>query len=258
MGAPFSDITLYIPTSFPPDSPEYQDEARLENFVSDLYMQKMHGYKPPNTTRVCIQPGFYGTWDHPWKFGSIASIAIEFARDKYVSLDRQGKYRYILDIIQQAMIQCSEAFNWDKSIFEKAHQEVLDCDFVFDISFPSKTSRDKKKVGQLCIEKTEMSTRACVLIRTGDTHCKVQLFEKRNTFWYDCVYQLAKHVKWRDTNSFGVFYPKVELEIYYSLIDDKVYSFCRGTSTPKIDFTKIFWFQEIFPEKINDADHDQG
>ena len=80
-------------------------------------MQKMRGYKPPHTTRVCIQPEYFKIWDRTWKNGSIALIAIGFIRDKYESLDKHGKYRYILDIIQIAMLQLSDECNWDKSIY---------------------------------------------------------------------------------------------------------------------------------------------
>ena len=56
MGAPFSDITLYLPTPHTVGTPEYYEQTSLENFISDLYVQKMNGYKPPKTSRITIQP----------------------------------------------------------------------------------------------------------------------------------------------------------------------------------------------------------
>jgi len=47
MGTPFSDITLYTPTSNNVGTPEYIEQVSLQNFVSDLYVQNMNGYKPP-------------------------------------------------------------------------------------------------------------------------------------------------------------------------------------------------------------------
>ncbi len=40
MGAPFSDITLYLPTPHTVGTPDYYEQTSLENFVSDLYVQK--------------------------------------------------------------------------------------------------------------------------------------------------------------------------------------------------------------------------
>jgi len=42
MGAPFSDITLYIPTPYSNDSPQYWEETSLENFVSDLSEEEIY------------------------------------------------------------------------------------------------------------------------------------------------------------------------------------------------------------------------
>ena len=75
MGAPFSDITLYTPTPHTVGTNEYWEDTSLKNFVSDLYVQKMYGYKPPKTSRITIQPAFHQIWNRTWKNGSIVSIA---------------------------------------------------------------------------------------------------------------------------------------------------------------------------------------
>ena len=119
MGTPFSDITLYIPTSHKPETPEYWEETSLINFISDLYVQKMYNYKPPQTTRITIQPAYYDVWKRTWKNGSLISIAPFFSHDEYALLDRKGKYKYILDIIQTSTLLLSKEYQWDKNVFEK-------------------------------------------------------------------------------------------------------------------------------------------
>jgi hypothetical protein len=66
MGAPFRDITLYTPTPFKVGTHEFIEEVSLINFVSDLYVQNMNGYKPPKTSRITIQPAYYEIWDRTW------------------------------------------------------------------------------------------------------------------------------------------------------------------------------------------------
>lgn len=149
MGAPFSDITLYTSIPHRRETPEYWEEVSLKNYISDLYMQKMHGYKPPKTSRITIQPAYNKIWNRTWKTGSIVTIAPYYNYDDYATLDKKGKYRYILDLIQRATIPLSEEYNWDKSVFENAYREVLESGFRFKIEYPAKRSRDKKKTGRI-------------------------------------------------------------------------------------------------------------
>ena len=72
MGAPFSDITLYTQTSNSVGTPEYIEQVSLQNFVSDLYVQNMNGYKPPKTSRITIQTAFHDIWNRTWKNGSMS------------------------------------------------------------------------------------------------------------------------------------------------------------------------------------------
>lgn len=243
MGRPFGDITLYIPTPYSNESPQYWEETSLHNFISDLYVKKLGGYKPPNATRVTIQPEYFGIWEHSWKIGSIFAIACEFIRDKYESLDRHGKYKYILDLIQEAMVQLSDEYNWDKTVFEIAYKEMIECDFVFSIDYPSKMSRDKRMSANLQVEKTETKTFAYAIIRNDSSSKKIKLFEKRNSYWYDCVYPLAQHAKWIDSNRFGISYKKGLIEISYSILEDTVVLTQSGTSVQEVEFSKFFWFQ---------------
>ena len=222
MGAPFSDITLYTPTPHKVGTPEYIEDTLLKNFVSDLYVQKMYGYKPPKTSRITIQPAYHGIWDRTWKTGSIVAIAPFYSHDKFVSLDKTGKYKYILDIIQVATLQLSEEYHWDKTVFQKAYKEIIESDFEFKITYPPKMSGDKKKIGQVVIEKTEKRTILSLLFTIGDHTKTVKLFENRNWFWYDVVYKLVKNSKWIDNNRFGVDLKNNEKFAYYSLLDDVI------------------------------------
>src|SRR5690606_36719005 len=129
MGAPFSDITLYTPTLHPVGTPEYWEDTSLKNFVSDLNVQKMYGYKPPKTSRITIQPAYHNIWNRTWKNGSIVAIALFYSHEEYISLDKKGRYKYILDIIQVATLQLSDEYIWDRAFFEKAYKEIIENDF---------------------------------------------------------------------------------------------------------------------------------
>jgi hypothetical protein len=242
MGAPFSDITLYLPTPLTVGTPDYCEQTSLENFVSDLYVQKMNGYKPPKTSRITIQPAFQDTWKRTWQNGSIVSIAPYFSYDEYSAFDKKGKCKYILDLIQSATIPLSEEYGWDKVVFESAYKKVLESDFKFIVDYPLKKSRDKKKIAKLIIEKTETITSVYINIEDNGSTITKKLFDKRNVWWYDCVYILARHNKWFDTDRFGIGYCKGLIDIWYSIEQNEVALLESGSRVAIIDFEKYFLF----------------
>jgi hypothetical protein len=242
MGAPFRDITLYLPTPHIVGTPQYLEQISLENFVSDLYVQKMKGYKPPKTTRITIQPAFHDKWDHTWKNGSIIAIAPRFNYDEFKILDKQGQYKYLLDLIQGVTIQLSDEYKWDKTVFERAYNEVIESKFKFKVECTAKQSRDKKKVARLSIEKTETVTSVHVEIETTGSILKIKLFDKKNIWWYDCVYILARHNKWFDNDRFGISYGKGKIDMWYSIARNEVELFENGVRVTEINFKKIFIF----------------
>jgi hypothetical protein len=242
MGAPFSDITIYTPTPHEVGTTEYWEEISLINFVSDLYVQDMNGYKPPKTSRITIQPAYYDIWKRTWKNGSVIAIAPYFSYDVFSSFDKQGKYKYILDLIQAATIQLSDEYQWDKSVFENAYRKSLASEFKFKIECASKQSRDKKKNAIFVINKTETVTSAYVDINVNGSVTTRKLFDKKNSWWYDCVYYLARHNKWFDNNRFGVGFGKGKIDIWYSLDKDIVELYEDGQQVTAIDFRKYFLF----------------
>ncbi|MEO8712453.1 MAG: hypothetical protein ABI405_10040 [Parafilimonas sp.] len=242
MSRPFEDITLYAETRYKNNTPEYWEEVALQNYISDLYIIKMHGYKPPNTTRVSIVPSYYKIWNRTWKNGSLISIAPEFIYEKYLTLNKKEKYNYVLDIIHTSMIQLSKEYKWETSIFERAYKEVLESNFKFKIDYPSKMSRDKKKSAWLCIEKTEMLTSLYVIFSIDEQRKTFKLFDKRNWWWYDSIYKLVKTGKWLDNDRFGICYKPFEFMVWCSIKDHKVTFEKAGLLYEQMNLDDLFKF----------------
>lgn len=240
MGAPFTDITLYSPTIHSVSTPAYYQETCLKNYVSDLYVQKMYGYKPPTTTRVTLQPSFYGIWNKTRKDGSLISMAPFYDREQYEAFDKRGKYKYILDIIHTSMLQLSEEYNWNKEVFENAYKEIIDNDFEFVVRYPPKKAKDKKKVAEIIIEKTESTTTVYVSMQMEGQCTKQKLFDKKNWYWYDEAYKMAKHSKWFDNNRFGIYIKNLNFAVWYSINDRKVSFEVNGTVQENYNLKRMF------------------
>ena len=222
MGAPFRDITLYSPTETRVGTDAYKQERALLNYVSDLYIQYMRGYKPPNTTRVTIEPSYYGIWKQTWKIGSLKLIATYFNYQDFLALSKKGKYLYTLDVIHKSMLELSDEYEWDRAVFENAYAEMIKNDFVFRIEYPSKMSRDRRKAGGIVIEKSDLETTLFVNLITDTAQKTVKLFHKKNWWRYDKAYSMAKAGKWFDNNRFGIEDKYSKWKVWYDLMTHKV------------------------------------
>ena len=242
MGTPFSDIALHLPSAHSYDSPEYMEEIALNNYISDLYVVNMKGYKPPNTTRVNIQPYYHRIWNRTWKNGSLVDIAPHFDYDKYAFLNKEGRYQYLLDLIHTAMLQLSAEYQWEVSVFQKAYENVMASRFAFTLDYPAKRSGDKRSAAHVRIEKTETVTSVYILITRDASTEKIKLFDKKNGWWYDSAYTLAKNGKWFDNDRFGMEYKPFRFSVWYSLSQAKVQFEVRGTLQDEYNLERLFPF----------------
>ena len=223
--AGLKDITLYEheTTCFLGEELGRRDFRHLANYVSDLYVRCLHGYKPPKTSRVSILLSPDDKAQHSFKVGSIATIDRYFSAEKYRGLSEDTKAAYILDFIHNVMLHLSQIYEWDTAVFENAYQEVIARNLKFCFEYPFKASRDRKKRAQLIIEKTQWITTLLARIESIDNILKVKLCEHPNRWWYDPAYAVAKHGKWLDNNWFGLDTSSPNLKVWYSLQDAKVF-----------------------------------
>jgi hypothetical protein len=174
--------------------------------------------------------------------GSIVAIAPFFNHDEFSALDKLGKYRYILEVIQTSTIQLSDEYQWDRTVFENAYKKSLDSNFKFKIEYPPKQSKDRKKSGVFVIKKSETITSAYVDIHVNGSVITKKLFDKKNSWWYDCVYYLARYNKWFDTDRFGIAYGKGKIDIWYSIEKNEIEFYEDGQRVAEINFSKYFLF----------------
>jgi hypothetical protein len=215
---PLTDITVYCD-----EEKEPWTEFRFEvNYISDFYHNRLDGYKPPKTARICLQLRDKAVFEKPNYFGAICSYEITFDLNKYKAIaDKLDRYKFMLDLIHKAIIEMSDILKWDKGVFIKSYNSIIRDNFQFIKEYPTKTSRDKKNFGQVTIEKTEKVTVLKLKIKNGQT-LETKLLEKKNWYWFDSGYEMADKMKWIDKDNFGYKSKKGERELYFSLVDKSV------------------------------------
>jgi hypothetical protein len=179
----------------------------------------LSNYKPPKTSRICIHLAEGTELGEPSFFGSICSISIGFDEDKYLQLPIPEQHRYVLNIVNASCLYCAVVLGWDKDVFIDAFNEVQQRKFSFCLEYPIKNSRDRKKSAFVSVVKTEFTSTLYLNFLVENETKSIKLFEKKNWFWYDPVYELARNSKWLDISTFGVCSKKLGKHSYYSLVD---------------------------------------
>ncbi|GAA3989013.1 hypothetical protein [Hymenobacter antarcticus] len=195
----------------------------LANYVSDLYVQCLHGYKPPKISRISLCLVAENTPPHCWKTGSIALINYGFSSQAYNALTVDAdKALYLLESLQDAVRHLCHAYGWDLAVFEGACHEVKSCDIQFRFMYPEKVARDGKKRAHLLLEKTLTTTFLSVCIDFEGKRVKAQLYEGPNRWWYDPIYAVTKHGRWINNDQFGVKTTRHDFQGWFSLQANKV------------------------------------
>ena len=220
MSAPLVDITIYYHGQTIKDTPEYGDFSQILNYIADFYHDRLNGYKPARTGRLCIELSPVKKMDKPSYFGAICSYDNVIDEQKYLNLTEQGKYKYILDLLHSTVSEISALYNWEQSAFDNAYNQIIESKFKFERFFPVKKSKDKKHTGQIILTKTKDTSTLTIVITSRELEKKEILLEKRNWYWYDSIYMMAKSCKWIDNSSFGI--RKEGKNCYFSIDDNKI------------------------------------
>lgn len=125
MGAPLCDITIYYDGQLIRDAPEDLDFRHTVNYISDFYHDRLNGYKPTKTGRICIHLGPKKKWNKPNYFGAICSYDNIIDEEKYLKLSKKEKYRYILEILHSTVIEMAEILKWNKLPFNNSYQHII-------------------------------------------------------------------------------------------------------------------------------------
>ena len=111
MGAPLYDITIYYNGNVIKDAPEDWDFRRTANYIADFYHDRLNGYKPTKTGRICIHLDSIKNWD------KLSSEQKEKLQTKFVA-----------EVNQQ--IGCKRAanssFTFSRSSLTETREEIME------------------------------------------------------------------------------------------------------------------------------------
>jgi hypothetical protein len=202
---PLDDITIYYEGTSPSD--QFDDSEA--NYIADFYHRSVLPYKPPRTARITILLGSGPQFEPPHKpsfFGAICQIRHSIDLPKYLSLPKEKRYAYALQLVHASCLECATQLGWDQTVFENARATVIQNRYRFTKPYAAKVNRSRTHSGQIILEKTETTSKlACCIthLRTGRVQI-AELLQRKNLRWYDPMYKFAATARWFNNDEFGV------------------------------------------------------
>lgn len=222
MGFPLQDITIYYDGNVIEDTSKDLRFRRNVNYIADFYHDNLHRYKPPKTGRICVHFNSVKEHDKPIYFGAICSIYGVIDEKKYLEFNKKDQYQYILDLLHENIMIASNLLNWDNEVFETAYKRIIQSDFKFFKEYPAKKSRTRIHSAKPIITKSEVKTQMSFEINSKDDSVKIKVFEKRNWYWFDSAYDIAKSCKWIDKTKFGFISKDNEKYAFFNIESGKL------------------------------------
>ena len=222
--AGLTDITFYDESVVwqHAGEPERKAFRRLANYISDLYVQCLHGYKPPKIARICIKLEPDNMLPTYWKFGSIVTIKQFFQSQLYDLMPDAEKASFLLDALQDAVRNLCHQYQWDLEVFDRAYDEVQGRNLLFQFEYPQKFTRDGKKRAHLLLQKTLTTTSLFACIVSEETSVRATLYEGPNHWWYDPIYAVTKYGRWISNDQFGIKTTRHDFQAWFSLQSNRV------------------------------------
>ncbi len=203
----FYDITLYRRSGNNDDG----IFTTQNNLISDLYIDFFDGYKPPGTTRICVD---IGNEDYIRGYhGSILGAEVAFDENDYQTSSVHQQHQIILDTIHSIAIFCADKYGWDKTVLNNAYKKVIKCGFIYKKELKKRLSKDRKHYAALLLENDGKSTIISVIFYNlkGELLNTVELLQ---SFRH---HNLITHHNWLNNQEFGLQLKNKQLVIKASL-----------------------------------------
>jgi hypothetical protein len=117
----------------------------------------------------------------PRYLGAICIYNKIFNEEEYLSLSKHGRYKYILDLLHFAVLELSETYGWDKSVFIKSYNHIIASQFKFERAYPKNIERQEIYRASFTHQNVNQSILSIQIQSGGKTINKI-LIEKRIGF----------------------------------------------------------------------------
>ncbi len=192
-------------------------------FISRIYSRFINKIKIENLNKISIQieyPGFPNRIIPPSK---LIKVCVFYKNFDWKILENEplelNRYKTILDLILESILELAKKFNWPKEEFIKAYNEVCNTNFLdeFEIITP-KFSKDKRFQASIKVNRNKDFCHVFTMLKEKTEDNEIQKIEILKTrFYEDNFSKIIKTLKWIDNDEFVVSNKDEEINFKYSI-----------------------------------------
>lgn len=195
-------------------------------FISKLYSRFISDVKIENLNKIAIQ--LVNSHDAVFIIptNKLTKVCLIYRYFEWKSVENEAleinRYKIILKMIFDALLETSEKFNWPVEPFKNAYYEVTKTEFKNEyVLLASKLSKDRRYSASLFVVRDkEYSSIFIELIdkKLGGDVKKLELLKV--SFYEDDLSNIAQSLKWINDEEFVVSNKEQEINLKYSIQKD--------------------------------------
>lgn len=152
------------------------------------------------------------------------------------------RYKFILNFIQETILEICDRFDWPKDGFEDAYLKTINTGFINEyVLISPKTSKDRKHTAMVLVKsKADIVELFLVILNYRDKSVLKSLKLIDLPFYYDCFTDVVQSLHWLDDN-----------EIVLSNIDKEInYRYILGRNELEMFFTPVYLDGDALKNKV--------
>lgn len=209
-------------------------------FVSKLYSRFISDVKIENLRKIAIQLVNSHDLDHVIPANKLTKVCLIHRYFEWKNLEDEvleiNRYRVILDLIIDVLLEISEKFNWPKEAFMNAYLEATKSGFKNEyVLLPPKFSNDGRYSASLVVVRDKEYSSIFIQLIVKKHESEIKIIElKKISFYEDDLSNIAKSLKWINNEEFVISNKEEEINFKYSVQNNVVEIFLTpGTHDEK-------------------------
>jgi len=192
-------------------------------FISKLYSRFISGVKIENLRKIAIQLVNSPDAAHIIPTNKLTKVCLIYRYFDLKNYENEtsetNRYKILLDLILDALLEMSEKFNWPKEAFKNAYSEVTKSEFKNEyVLLAPKLSNDRRYSASLVVVRDKEYSSIFIELIDKKYEGGIKKIELiKISFYEDDLSNIAKSLKWVNNEEFVISNREEEINFKYSI-----------------------------------------
>lgn len=195
-------------------------------FISKLYSRFISDVKIENLRKIAIQLVNSPDAAHIIPTSKLIKVCLIYWYFDWQNYENEtsetNRYKILLDLILDALLEISEKFNWPKEAFKNAYSEVTKSEFKNEyVLLPPKLSNDRRYSASLVVVRDKEYSSIFIELIDKKHVGKLKKIELiRLSFYEDDLSNITKSLKWINNEEIIISNKAAEINFKFSVQND--------------------------------------